>query len=119
MLFRIANWIQSPSIALLIKDDNYHIYMHEGCRSSIIRNQYDGDKYVIVSSFDKDECLFLMNNMRDGCLLVIDDLNNWKARQLWKKIVADERATITFDLYYLGIVMVVDKRYKINYKVNF
>lgn len=119
LLFRIANWIQSPSIALLIKDDNYHIYMHEGCRSSIIRNQYDGDKYVIVSSFDKDECLFLMNNMRDGCLLVIDDLNNWKARQLWKKIVADKRATITFDLYYLGIVMVVDKRYKINYKVNF
>lgn len=119
LLFRIANWIQSPSIALLIKDDNYHIYMHEGCRSSIIRNQYDGDKYVIVSSFDKDECLFLMNNMRDGCLLVIDDLNNWRARQLWKKIVAYERATITFDLYYLGIVMVVDKRYKINYKVNF
>ena len=93
--------------------------MHEVYRSSIIRNQYDGDKYVIVSSFDKDECLFLMNNMRDGCLLVIDDLNNWMARQQRKKFEADERATITFDLYYLGFVMVVDKRYKINYKVNF
>ena len=60
-----------------------------------------------------------INQINDKGNIVIDDLNNWKARQLWKKIVADERATITFDLYYLGIVMVVDKRYKINYKVNF
>ena len=74
---------------------------------------------MVISAYAKDDCLDMLNNMRHGSLMVIDDLDNKKARHLWANIIADNKATITFDLYYVGIVLTIDKRYKINYKVNF
>ena len=57
--------------------------------------------------------------MRHDSLIVIDNIDDKQARWVWKKIVADDRVTISFDLYYMGIAMTINKRYKHNYIVNF
>ncbi len=41
------------------------------------------------------------------------------ARALWRNILADNRTSVTFDLYYCGIVFFDTKRHKHNYIVNF
>ena len=40
-------------------------------------------------------------------------------RQLWQRIIASKQVTISFDLYYCGIVMLDTKRTKQHYIVNF
>ena len=120
LLFRIANWKQAQSVALLTNDEVYSVYIHHGCRKTVIRSHYEShDSFMVISAYAKDDCLDMLNNMRHGSLMVIDDLDNKKARHLWANIIADNKATITFDLYYVGIVLTIAKRYKINYKVNF
>lgn len=122
LLFRIANWKQAPSAVVLIDDDVYAKYIRAGCRKTEIRNRYgDEETFMVVSALEIDGALFLqlLDKLRHGSLLVIDNLKIAKSRRIWDKIVSDKRATITFDLYYVGIVISVDNRYKQNYIVNF
>ena len=123
LLFRIANWRQASSCTLLIAGDEvYRTYIHYGCRKTIINNKYESsDSFVVISALSADErkLLPMLDTMQSDSILVIDDLDNRRLRLIWDKIIADEKATISFDLYYIGIVMKIDNRYKHNYIVNF
>ena len=123
LLFRIANCRQASSCALLIADDVvYRTYIHYGCSKTIINNKYESsDSFVVISALSADErqLLPMLDTMQSDSILVIDDLDNRRLRLIWDKIIADEKATISFDLYYIGIVMKIDNRYKHNYIVNF
>ena len=76
---------------------------------------------MVISALSADERLLLpmLDTIQSDSILVIDDLDNRRLRLIWDKIIADEKATISFDLYYIGIVMKIDNRYKHNYIVNF
>ncbi len=123
LLFRIANWRQASSCALLIADNEvYRKYIHYGCNKTQIISKYESnDSFVVISALSADErqLLPMLDTMQSDSILVIDDLDNRRSRLIWDKIIADEKATISFDLYYIGIVMKIDNRYKHNYIVNF
>ena len=122
LLFRIANWKQAKYAILLFNDDVYRKYIHYGCRKTVISSQYVCDNsFLVISALDLDDGSIsrILDNMRHDSLVVIDNLNDKQARKVWKNIIADDRVTISFDLYYIGIVMTIDKRYKHNYIVNF
>ena len=52
-------------------------------------------------------------------LLVIDGIvRDPAARMAWRRLAADSRASVLFDLYYCGIAF-FDSRHKAEYKVNF
>ena len=74
---------------------------------------------ISALDIDDDSLSRILDNMRHDSLIVIDNIDDKQARWVWKKIVADDRVTISFDLYYMGIAMTIDKRYKHNYIVNF
>lgn len=78
-------------------------------------------KLTIVSalSIQEDKLTDLVSNLKDGHVLVMDDIDKRLGSMLWQKLIKNERATISFDLYYMGIVLNVDKRYKHDYIVNF
>ena len=61
----------------------------------------------------------VVSHLQYGQILVIDDIDTRCGRRLWKDIINNDRTTITFDLYYIGIVMNVVNRYKHDYVVNF
>ena len=126
LLFRISNWIQSPSVLLLSEIKGYSDYILAGCHKTIVRNDNnfsndDNGKLTIVSpsSITEDKLQVMVSHLKDGDILVMDDLDTRLGRMLWKKIIVNERSTISFDLYYMGIVMNIDKRYKHEYIVNF
>ena len=126
LLFRIANWIQSPTALIMSEHYLYKDYINAGCRMTSVRfdSNYTCEnigKLTIVSalSIQEDKLTDLVSNLKDGHVLVMDDIDKRLGSMLWQKLIKNERATISFDLYYMGIVLNVDKRYKHDYIVNF
>lgn len=56
----------------------------------------------------------------DGSVIMLTGIRTDKAaRRLWDKTVKELPRTVTFDLYYCGLVFFDDKLYKQNYIINF
>lgn len=56
----------------------------------------------------------------EASVLVVEDIHySRKTLRAWRKIVADGRSGVSFDLYECGIVFFDRKKYKRNYCVNF
>jgi len=63
---------------------------------------------------------YIMNKAHSGTVLILEGIRADRySRAKWKAITADERAVITFDLYYCGIVFFDHARSKQNYTINF
>ena len=112
LYFRLANWRQ-PTV---IESDGYRTYFQAGCKkvtfgesSELIRMTLDGDYHQRLA--------FIYNKVKDDTVLIVEGL--WRNRSFWKEVKADERAVVTFDLYYCGIVLFDKKRHKQNYIINF
>ena len=112
LYFRLANWRQ-PTV---IESDAYWNYFQAGCKkatfgesSELIRMMLDGDY--------RKQLAFIYNKVKDDTVLIVEGL--WRNRSFWKEVKADERAVVTFDLYYCGIVLFDKKQQKQNYIINF
>ena len=112
LCFRIANWRQ-PAV---IENSAYREYLQAGCRKAV----WGESSELMVLSLDGDwrsRLSYIYNKVSADSVLVVTGLS--KARDVWREIVNDERAVLTFDLYYCGIVLFDKKRDKKNYIVNF
>jgi len=54
-----------------------------------------------------------------GMMVIYGIYMNQELKQIWQKLVSDNRSGITFDLYYLGIILFDKKITKQDYIVNF
>ena len=75
---------------------------------------------MVVLSLEGDwrsRLSYIYNKVSADSVLIVTGLS--KARDVWREIVNDERAVLTFDLYYCGIVLFDKKRDKKNYIINF
>ena len=112
LYFRIANWRQPE----YIESDNYREYLQAGCNKALFGDSSD----MIILSSD-DDCYPRLNQIydkvRNDTVLIIDGIQN--NGKLWNEVVNDDRARVTFDLYYCGIVFFDKKRHKQNYIINF
>lgn len=112
LCFRIANWRQ-PAV---IESSAYREYLQAGCRKAV----WGESSELMVLSLEGDwrsRLSYIYNKVSADSVLVVTGLS--KARDVWREIVNDERAVLTFDLYYCGIVLFDKKRNKQNYIVNF
>jgi hypothetical protein len=112
LCFRIANWRQ-PAV---IESNAYHDYLQAGCRKAV----WGESSELVVLSLEGDwrsRLSYIYNKVSADSVLIVIGLS--KARNVWREIVNDERAVLTFDLYYCGIVLFDKKRNKKNYIVNF
>lgn len=112
LCFRIANWRQ-PAV---IESSAYREYLQAGCRKAV----WGESSELMVLSLEGDwrsRLSYIYNKVSADSVLVVTGLS--KARDVWREIVNDKRAVLTFDLYYCGIVLFDKKRDKKNYIVNF
>ena len=112
LCFRIANWRQ-PAV---IESNAYREYFQAGCRKAV----WGESSELVVLSLEGDwrsRLSYIYNKVSADSVLIVTGLS--KARDVWREIVNDERAVLTFDLYYCGIVLFDKKRDKKNYIVNF
>ena len=112
LCFRIANWRQ-PAV---IESSAFRDYLQAGCRKAV----WGESSELMVLSLEGDwrsRLSYIYNKVSADSVLVVTGLS--KARDVWREIVNDERAVLTFDLYYCGIVLFDKKRDKKNYIINF
>ena len=112
LYFRIANWRQP----MVIESSFYQAYLQAGCRKATFGVSSELMLLTLEGDY-RSKLPYIYNKVEDGMVLIIDGL--WKDRGFWQKLVADERTSITFDLYYCGIVLFDRKRHKQNYIINF
>ena len=114
LYFRIANWRQ-PAV---IETYGYEKYLHGGCKSASFGKS--SEMICMSVTNDSDGILEVMDRADDSTVLIVEGIHsNNMSMQIWKKILADERARVCYDLYLCGIVMFDKRRYKIDYIINF
>jgi len=64
-----------------------------------------------------EQCL---SHAQDGCVLVIDDIH-WSAgmERAWERIKANDRVTVTIDLYSLGLVFLRPEQAKEHFRLRY
>lgn len=138
LYFRISNYCRaSLFVDYAPATDAYKRYVEAGCRHTrVLTVGGDGTPDEYRAMFEncgtvKVVRMTLGGNWRefyrqvrsravDGTFFIIEGIKHGgEARRFWREIVNDEGCTLTFDLYYCGIVYFDKKRYKQNYIVNF
>ena len=111
LYFRLANWRQ-PAV---IESDDYRAYLEAGCRRAV----FGASSELIIVTADKcrQQLPYIYDKTGDRTVLVVEDIRS--NRELWREIVDDDRARVTFDLHYCGIVLFDSLRQKQNYIINF
>lgn len=112
LYFRLANWRQ-PRV---ISSDDYRTYFQAGCRKArfgasteLMRVALNGNDYSALWD--------ALSQASEGTLLIVENIRRY--RTAWAAVVRDPRATITFDLWYVGLVLFLPGRYKQHYIINF
>ena len=78
--------------------------------------------YYYLGAFFDLMCQFavLLDNLHNGMMVVVEGIFEDKAsRHFWQLLKEDSKVTITYDLYYAGIAVLDNKRYKQHYIINF
>ena len=113
LYLRLANWRQ-PTMMVV---DEYQRYWQAGCRKTTFVPIINKVELARVTIEDKAAWVALMPKCDDQSVIVVEGL--WRDWKRWREIETDDRTSITFDLYYCGIVFFDKSRYKHNYKINF
>lgn len=136
LYLRIANFMQAAAaIDYAAPTPAYGMYIAAGCRRTRITNA-DGSpvstatatgaigetRLVRMSAAGQYESFYnaWRSTAADASMLIIEGIDTSRdARQLWKQMKDDNDCTLTFDLYYCGIVYKDSRRAKQHYIVNF
>lgn len=113
LYFRLANW-RHPSTVLR---DRYAAYWQAGCQRVQLADDVQRVELVRLEADDVQRYEQLAARCDDQSVVVVEGIG--RNDVLWRKVVADSRATVTYDLYYCGIALYDSKRIKQHYKVNF
>ena len=137
---RHANYVQPATVVSILFDDDEekHSRAHfkAGCRrleyiavstpevmEDTIRSlqEAEGRKILHVNAsspaVDAATIKRIAATMREGDFMVVDNLN--ASPRLWDEILDGMEHTVSFDMYYCGLIYADPKRYKQNYIINF
>ena len=113
LYFRLANWRQPDQMIA----DEYQPYWQAGCKKTSFSADIEKVELARVTIEDHDQWEKLLAKCDRQSLVVVEGI--WRDWDRWQMIENDERTSITYDLYYCGIVMFDKSRYKHNYIINF
>lgn len=112
LYFRLANERQPKTI---IDRVGYQDYLQAGCVKASLTEELKHIELAVVPVRTDYHSLFQLCDAQS--VVVFHDI--YKHPNYWHCIEHDPRATVTFDLYYCGIVFFDPKRTKHNYIINF
>jgi len=112
LYFRLANWRQPAYIVDLTGSASY---LQAGCRKAQVVSSAETIELAILPLSNNYAEWF--SHCNSSSVVVFEGIS--RNRQLWQRIIASKQVTISFDLYYCGIVMLDTKRTKQHYIVNF
>ena len=120
LYFRLANDLQPDTIVDLL---GYEDYLHAGCHKATIIHHPPSTILLPPSTIHHPPLTLApatadISSLIGNCqTLVVEGIA--QQPDSWRTIIHDERATVTFDLYYCGIAFFVPSRTKQHYIINF
>lgn len=137
LYFRIANYRQADHVIDYMSPCSaYDIIMKRGCRKTAICHLESGCvKQQIADILDDGEIDMLRMSLKgnyesfydlavqyagSSSLFILEGIySTADALSFWQRVVNDVRCSVTFDLYYCGVVFFNKKLFKTNYIINF
>lgn len=131
LYFRIANHCQAEQFIDIVSDTSaYEEYVKAGCRKTKtvrinLTDAFDTKKRVIIARIDANSVTSevlekLIAIAEEGSVVILQGIYDSKeARQTWQEAIGHERAGVTYDLYYCGLLLCARRQFKKHYKVNF
>lgn len=112
LYFRVANWRQPTCIVDAVGAAEY---LKAGCRKAHINNDTSLTEMACIPiSYDYQT---LFSHCNDRSVVIVQDI--WKQTERWHAIEHTPQVTVSYDLYYCGIVLFDSKRTKQSYIINF
>lgn len=111
LLLRLANWQQPRAVVLPADASLARAYLQAGCRQATLCESAPacGADMVVLRKPDDE----VARAVRDGGVLVLDGL------QRHREWLRDLPATLTFDLYDVGVAIYEKRLNKQHYIINF
>ena len=113
LYFRLANWRQPNRMM----PDSYEKYWQAGCKKTKLVSDIDCVELARVDINDKNSWDKMLPLCNEQSVVVVEGI--WRNSKGWRSLISDERVSTTFDLYYCGIVLFEQKRFKKHYTINF
>ncbi len=113
LYFRLANWRQPHEMM----PDDYQRWWHAGCQQTQFVNQPQRVELARIDIHNGELWNKLCELADELSVVVVEGINRDKKR--WLLMQQNPRTSVTFDLYYCGIVFFDKRRYKQHYKINF
>lgn len=111
LIFRLANWLQ-PAVAVLPQEAHHtRRYLLAGCRRTLVLADAPAHGADLIVLREPDEQAAQM--VRAGGVLILDNLQ--QHREWFRRLPA----TVTFDLYDLGVAIYEERLTKQHYIINF
>ena len=118
LYFRIANYLQPSQIIDMVEAKEY---LNAACSKALIpqKNTALGEQTKVELAIVpiQSEYQQLFSWCDEGSVVVFENI--YQQSELWHCIQHDPRTTVTFDLYYCGIVFFDKSRYSHHYQINF
>lgn len=129
LYLRLSNYMQASTWVdcCTNSDDVVRKYIYSGsvntqyvhCSSVSSVSTFDVLR-VNSNELDYEGYEHLLSLASSHSMLIVEGIySNKCSKQMWKKVVNDERTGVTYDLYDCGLVFFDKKKYKQNYIVNF
>ena len=112
--FRLANALQPDSIADLL---GYEEYLKAGCHKAALLSQLPSLASRLLLVPANADMQAVSRACDEHTVLVVDDIG--RHTRIWKEILANEKVTVAFDLYYCGIAFFNPQRTPKHYIINF
>ena len=113
LYFRLSNFVQPKEMLA----DDYEQYWHAGCYRTKFVPIINKVDLIRIDAEDTDAVSKMIDKCEQQSILVVEGI--WRNWALWHQIENDSRTSITYDLYYCGIVLFDKTRFKHNYIINF
>lgn len=111
LLLRLANWLQ-PALVVVPEDALYaRVYLQAGCQKAQMLTEMSADGADMALIHEPDDRV--ASRIRTGGILVMDRL------QSHREWFANLPATLTFDLYDVGVAIYDNRFQKQHFIVNF
>jgi len=114
LFFRLANDLQPDNVVDLL---GYEEYLKAGCQKATLTTHLSPLTSHLIIAPPNADLQTICQTCDDHTLLVVDDIG--QHAKVWEEILATDRVTVTFDLYYCGIVLFDPQRARQHYIVNF
>lgn len=111
LLFRLANWLQPTIIVTPADATIVQTYLQAGCKNADIQTEIPASGADMILIREPDDRA--AHSVRAGGMLVLDNLQHHRE---W---FAHLPATLTFDLYDVGVAIYDNQFNKQHYIVNF